>query len=466
MSTHTETNPFRNTNNRPACSLAALLSACCCLAAVGGVRADELPNEYVFDSMFGSEGSSLGQFQAPSGVAVDGNGHILIAEVGNDRISICDYQGDCYTIGGYGTIPGQFDSPGGVAVDQEGRIVVADTRNNRIQICDFEGLCEAFGQAGDQPGEFNRPLNIAVDSQNRIIIADKNNRRVQICDHQGQCTAFGGQGKAAGLFYEPDTVAVDSQGRIWVNDGLGWSPIQVCDYSGNCEAFGTGGSELGQFALNLGLTIDNFDRVVVADTGNHRVQVCDEDLDCFAFGSEGSGPGQFGVFSGLTVDRQHRIIVAENDKDRIQIFRRLFQINPGLNDAWFDPDTAGQGFVIVVFPELRVMFVAWYTFDTERPPQDVVANLGDAGHRWLTAVGAYQNNQATLNIELTGGGTFNATLPEDSQTPGYGTLSVEFEDCYSGTISYDIPSLGLQGQIQIERITDDLVPLCESLTAP
>ena len=54
-----------------------------------------------------------------------------------------------------------------------------------------------------------------------------------------------------------------------------------------------------------------------------------------------------------------------------------FQINAGLNDAWFDPDTDGQGFLITVFQESAVMFLAWFTYDVERPPEDVTAMLGE-----------------------------------------------------------------------------------------
>ena len=39
-------------------------------------------------------------------------------------------------------------------------------------------------------------------------------------------------------------------------------------------------------------------------------------------------------------------------------------INAGLNDAWFNIDTAGQGLLIATFPERGEMFVAWFTFDT------------------------------------------------------------------------------------------------------
>ena len=54
-------------------------------------------------------------------------------------------------------------------------------------------------------------------------------------------------------------------------------------------------------------------------------------------------------------------------------------INPGMNDAWFYPATDGQGMLISVFDDAGVMFIAWFTFDVERPPEDVMAILGDPG---------------------------------------------------------------------------------------
>ena len=59
--------------------------------------------------------------------------------------------------------------------------------------------------------------------------------------------------------------------------------------------------------------------------------------------------------------------------------------NPGLNDTWFNADTVGQGFFITVFPDIGKVFLAWFTYDTERPPEDVTAILGEPGHRWITA---------------------------------------------------------------------------------
>jgi len=141
-----------------------------------------------------------------------------------------------------------------------------------------------------------------------------------------------------------------------------------------------------------------------------------------------------------------------------------FQINAGLNDAWFNPDTPGQGFFISVFPDIGSIFLAWFTFDTVRPPGNVTANLGEPGHRWLTAFGSYADNMAVLDIEVTSGGVFDAALP----TPGQeldGTVIIEFDGCNSATVNYDIDSLDLQGDIPIQRIALDNVPGCEELAA-
>ena len=141
-----------------------------------------------------------------------------------------------------------------------------------------------------------------------------------------------------------------------------------------------------------------------------------------------------------------------------------FLINPGLNDAWKNPVTGGQGFLIVVYPQIEQIFIAWFTYDTVRPDDSVTAMLGEPGHRWLTAQGPYAGNKAVLNIFVTEGGIFDAGAPMPVTTQD-GTLIIEFSDCTAGTITYDIPSVGRQGVIPIQRITPDNVALCEALGA-
>jgi len=140
-------------------------------------------------------------------------------------------------------------------------------------------------------------------------------------------------------------------------------------------------------------------------------------------------------------------------------------INPGLNDAWYDPMTDGQGFFITVFPDLGAVSLAWFTYDTELPPEEAVANLGDPGHRWLTAVGPIDGNQSVMNIEMTSGGIFDtATIIERTDPPGSdGTITLTFDSCNSGTVEYDIPSINRQGIVPIVRVANDNIVICEAL---
>jgi hypothetical protein len=140
----------------------------------------------------------------------------------------------------------------------------------------------------------------------------------------------------------------------------------------------------------------------------------------------------------------------------------LTSINPGLNDAWFNPQTDGQGFLISAFPEIGQLFIAWFTYDTGRPPGDVTASLGEPGHRWLTAQGPYKDTVAWLDIHVTSGGVFDSPAPRPETGP-VGEMTLEFSTCNAGTITYDIPSIGRRNVIPIERITLDNIPLCYSL---
>jgi len=139
-------------------------------------------------------------------------------------------------------------------------------------------------------------------------------------------------------------------------------------------------------------------------------------------------------------------------------------INAGLSDAWFYPATSGQGFFVHVFPEIRQVFLGWFTYETERPPEGVTAILGEPGHRWLTAQGEFLGAEALLQVWVTEGGVFDSELPGPTQHSD-GEIFLEFSTCNAGTVSYDIPSIGLQGIVPIERITLDNVALCYRLNA-
>lgn len=139
---------------------------------------------------------------------------------------------------------------------------------------------------------------------------------------------------------------------------------------------------------------------------------------------------------------------------------RDFFMNPLLAGSWFNADFPGQGFFLDVFPNFGLVFLAWFTFDNKAPVDENEANVGYSGSRWLTAFGPYDGASADLAIELTTGGRFVDDMPVD-QDLEYGSITLEFEDCGNGNITYDIPSAGEAGEIPITRIANDNVPLCE-----
>jgi Leucine-rich repeat (LRR) protein len=143
----------------------------------------------------------------------------------------------------------------------------------------------------------------------------------------------------------------------------------------------------------------------------------------------------------------------------------VFLINAGLNDAWYYPETDGQGFFINVFPDLGFVSLAWFTYDTEPPAEDAVASLGDAGHRWFTALGRFIENQVVMNITMTSGGLFDTAteIQKTDPTGSDGTITLTFENCNSGTVEYNIPSINKQGIVPIVRVVNDNILLCQIL---
>jgi glucose/arabinose dehydrogenase len=144
----------------------------------------------------------------------------------------------------------------------------------------------------------------------------------------------------------------------------------------------------------------------------------------------------------------------------------VFRINPGLNDAWFDPQTSGQGFFITVFPASRTVFAAWFTYDVERPPLDVAALLGEPGHRWLTAQGPYEGDTATLDLQVSSGGVFDSPVPAVGPPVRDGSVTIRWSGCNSAVLNYQVDSLGIANEIALQRIVPDNVTLCQVLRQP
>jgi sugar lactone lactonase YvrE len=118
------------------------------------------------------------------------------------------------------TSPGDFARPSGLAVDREGNLYVADTLNNRIEIFDADGdFVRTFGKAGDGPGYFARPKGVAIDSDGHIWVADGMQDRVQVFDREAQLLiSFGGHGLLPGQFQGLVGIVSDKMNRIFTSE--------------------------------------------------------------------------------------------------------------------------------------------------------------------------------------------------------------------------------------------------------
>jgi len=81
------------------------------------------------------------QFNEPCGVAVDEAGRVVLADRANHRIRLITSQGQVSTLAGTGKggllegegTEAQFNRPTGLAVDRDGNVIVADTDNHCIR---------------------------------------------------------------------------------------------------------------------------------------------------------------------------------------------------------------------------------------------------------------------------------------------------------------------------------------------
>jgi hypothetical protein len=139
-----------------------------------------------------------------------------------------------------------------------------------------------------------------------------------------------------------------------------------------------------------------------------------------------------------------------------------FFINAGMNGNWWNPQLAGQGFFVDVLEDQGAVFVGWFTYDVDAPSNPDEATVGYSGSRWLTAYGPYEPYEGTsadLAIELTTGGILGE-VQGVVQVGDYGTMHLDFQDCSTGTISYDIPSANVAGHVDIVRIDHGNEGLC------
>jgi len=129
-------------------------------------------------------------------------------------------------------------------------------------------------------------------------------------------------------------------------------------------------------------------------------------------------------------------------------------INAGMDGAWYDPFTSGQGFLVDAHTNAgggNFIFVAWFTYGDDTA----------SGQRWLTAQGSFEGPTAEIDIIETTGGSFDDPLRPSWSTVG--TMRIDFEDCSHAVLSYSLPDDGAENQIPIKRLLAGEEDLCEEI---
>nr|NVI69964.1 brain tumor [Cucujiformia] len=117
--------------------------------------------------------------------------------------------------GEFGMMEGQFTEPSGVSVNAQNDIIVADTNNHRIQIFDKEGRFKfQFGECGKRDGQLLYPNRVAVvHTSGDIIVTERSpTHQIQINNQYGQFVRKFG----ANILQHPRGLMVDNKGRAVV----------------------------------------------------------------------------------------------------------------------------------------------------------------------------------------------------------------------------------------------------------
>lgn len=260
----------------------------------------------------------------PSGIAVDEEGGVYIADTGLQVVHYFNQKDHQYRQ--YFQLPPPFDrlqNPIGVAVDGSKRLYVSDANFNRVFVYDPAG--ESVRVIG-RDEEMKRISGIAIDrARERLYVVDTMGHQVLIYNLAGEKKGtLGKRGTGPGELNYPTFATVDEAGRLYISDSLNFR-VQVFGPDGAFQSqIGSLGSTLGKFSRPKGVAVDRENHLYVVDTLYDNVQIFNAAGDLLLyFGKTGVEPGYFWLPSGIAVDREGRIYVADSYNQRVQVFQLL-----------------------------------------------------------------------------------------------------------------------------------------------
>ncbi len=299
---------------------------------------------------FGGDNDSaiIASLNRPSGIVIDDNGTLYIADTNNHRIRQVK-NGKITTIAGNGNqgyrngLDSQLNSPTGITLDDNGNIYFADTDNHVIRKLDRQGYVTTIvgnnvqGFSGDNGSAINAQLNsptaIAIDYIGNLYIADTNNHRIRKVAN-GYITTLVGNG-IAGMTIDqlnsPQGLAVDKY-NLYIADTNNHRILRLDNtnyisiFAGNGTQ-GIGGENglavLAQLSFPRGLVMA--DSLYIADTNNHRIRKIVDDKITTIAGNGNSGfagdssLAKFAMLNSPTaiaIDSSNNLYLTDNNRIR------------------------------------------------------------------------------------------------------------------------------------------------------
>jgi serine/threonine-protein kinase len=181
------------------------------------LRVDVRPSQSIAPSyryqMRAYAASSSGQrtighdFKAPTGIAVDRQGRVFVADSGHGRIVTIDKQGN------QEVFASDLQKPQAVCIDPFGNVWITDTGRGII----YKFAATDDGTAGTRAtykSGLDNPSGIAVDAANNVFISNTGRNEVL------QFRANGDSVPVEGVFAHPTALAVNSSGHAYVANQL------------------------------------------------------------------------------------------------------------------------------------------------------------------------------------------------------------------------------------------------------
>lgn len=178
------------------------------------------------------------RFNGPIGVAADAKGYVYIADTYNDRIRLLTPDGNVRTLAGSGA-PGfadgqggaaAFDTPTGIALDRNGALLVADTGNAAIRKVTLDGQVSTLARSGAEDGQglLQGVVGLAPTWDGYLYLASYARGRILQMSPTGALQVLAGPGTAIGGNGElrligPAALAVDRAGALYVADASAYA---------------------------------------------------------------------------------------------------------------------------------------------------------------------------------------------------------------------------------------------------